>query len=56
VIHAASASYYPEEYHVWEKSIYDGLSFDVDHFLSSPAFSTAEFKIGEERILVLEPL
>ena len=48
--------YYPEEYRVWEKSTCDGLSFDVDHFLDSPAFSTAEFKIGEERILVVEPL
>lgn len=48
--------YYPEEYRVWEKSTCDGLTFDVDHFLDSPAFSTAEFKIGEERILVVEPL
>jgi hypothetical protein len=48
--------YYPEEFRVWEKSTCDGLTFDVDSFLDSPGFSTAEFQIGEERILVVEPL
>ena len=48
--------YYPEEFRVWEKSSCDGLTFDVDSFLDSPAFSTAEYKIGDERILVVEPL
>lgn len=48
--------YYPEEYRIWEKSTCDGLIFDPDRFLDSPCFSTAEYQIDEERILVVEPL
>ena len=48
--------YYPEEFRIWEKSTCDGLIFDAERFLDSPAFSTAEYQIGEERILVVEPI
>lgn len=48
--------YYPEAYKVWESSSCDGLIFDVDRFLNSPVFCTMEFKTGEERVLVVEPL
>jgi beta-galactosidase/beta-glucuronidase len=48
--------YYPEEFRVWDQSTCDGLIFDIDRFLDSPTFSTAEFQIGDDRILVVEPL
>lgn len=48
--------YYPEEFRIWDSSTCDGLIFDADRFLDSPAFSTAEYRIGEDRILVVEPL
>ena len=41
------ARYYPEEYHVWEQSLCDGLTFDPDHFLASPIFMVEEVDLGE---------
>ena len=45
--------YYPEEYRIWEKSICDGLHFDTDRFLDSPAFSVEEVKLGDEVALLI---
>jgi hypothetical protein len=48
-------TYYPEEYRAWDQSTCDGLIFDFDLFLDSPAFSTDEFQIGEDRVLIVDP-
>jgi hypothetical protein len=47
--------YYPEEYRVWEKSLCDGLIFDVDRFLDSPSFSVDEVKLGNRVALLVSP-
>jgi hypothetical protein len=46
--------YYPEEYAVWEKSVCDGLIFDIDRFLGSPSFSVEE-AVGDEKALIVAP-
>ena len=45
--------YYPEEYRVLEQSTCDGLHFDPDHFLDSPAFSVEEVDLGDEVALLV---
>ena len=45
--------YYPEEYRVWEKSHCDGLIFDEDRFLDSPAFSVEEVTLGDLKALIV---
>ncbi len=45
--------YYPEEARVWEHSTCDGLIFDTDHFLDSPAFSVEEVNLGDEVVLLV---
>ena len=45
--------YYPEEYRIWEKSICDGLYFDPDRFLDSPAFSVEEVDLGDQVALLV---
>lgn len=47
--------YYPGEYAVWEKSHCDGLIFDTDRFLDSPAWSVEEVKIGDKVALIVAP-
>lgn len=48
-------NYYPEEYAVWEKSTCDGLDFDCDHFLDSPAMETVEVRVGNKVALLVRP-
>lgn len=45
--------YYPEEYRVWEKSTCDGLHFDTDRFLDSPALWVEEVKLGDQVALLV---
>lgn len=45
--------YYPEAYQAWEKGTCDGLIFDADRFLDSPAWSVEEVKLGASRVAVL---
>jgi hypothetical protein len=45
--------YYPEEYRAWEKTTCDGLIFDTDRFLDSPAFSVEEVKLGDQVALLV---
>lgn len=45
--------YYPEEYRVWEKSVCDGLHFDVNRFLDSPVFAVEEIKLPGEAVLLI---
>lgn len=40
--------YYPEAYAAWEKSLCDGLIFDVDRFLDSPSLWVEEVELGDE--------
>jgi len=48
-------SYYPEAYAVWEKTLCDGLIFDTDRFLDSPAWSVEEIDLGDRRALIVAP-
>jgi len=45
--------FYPDEYKAWEKTTCDGLIFDTDRFLDSPAFSVEEVKLGNEVALLV---
>jgi hypothetical protein len=45
--------YYPEEYRVWEKSTCDGLIFDTDRFLDSPAISIEEVKLDDQQVALI---
>lgn len=45
--------YYPDEYRVWERSSCDGLIFDTDRFLDSPAFFTDEVSLGHRVALLV---
>ena len=45
--------YYPEEYRVWEKSTCDGLNFDTDRFLDSPAISVEEVKLDDQQVALI---
>ena len=47
--------YYPEEYRVWEKSLCDGLNFDTDRFLDSPAFFVEEVTLGRQVACLVAP-
>jgi hypothetical protein len=44
-----------EAYQAWEKSLCDGLIFDVNRFLDSPSFSVEEVQLGDERVLLVAP-
>ena len=46
-------TYYPEAYQAWEKSLCDGLIFDVDRFLDSPSWSVEEVTIGRHKALII---
>lgn len=48
--------YYPEAYATWEKSLCDGLIFDTDRFLDSPAWSVEEIDLGECKCLIVAPM
>ena len=45
--------YYPEAYQAWEKSLCDGLIFDVDRFLGSPSLWVEEVKLDDEVALLV---
>jgi hypothetical protein len=45
--------YFPEEYRVWEKSLCDGLVFDPDRFLDSPAWHVEEVELGDTKALIV---
>ena len=47
--------YYPEAYQAWEKSYCDGLIFDTDRFLDSPALYVEEVSLGEQKALLIAP-
>jgi hypothetical protein len=47
--------YYPDEYRVWEQSHCDGLIFDTDRFLDSPAFSVDEIALADQIALLIAP-
>lgn len=47
--------YYPEDYAMWERSHCDGLIFDTDRFLDSPAWSVEEVTIGDKVALIVSP-
>jgi hypothetical protein len=47
--------YWPEEYKAWEGSLCDGLIFDPDRFLDSPAFSVDEVKLGDTVAVLVAP-
>lgn len=42
-----------EEYRVWEKSVCDGLHFDPDRFLNSPAWSVEEIELNGSKALIV---
>jgi len=45
--------FYPDEYRAWEKSTCDGLIFDTDRFLDSPAFAVEEVELGGQVALLV---
>ncbi len=47
--------FYPEAYAAWEKSLCDGLIFDTDRFLDSPAWSVEEIDLRERKALIVAP-
>jgi hypothetical protein len=47
--------FYPEEYRAWEKTTCDGLIFDTDRFLDSPAFSVEEITLADKVALLVAP-
>lgn len=47
--------YYPELYRAWESTSCDGLRFDPDAFLESPAWCLDEFQTAESVVLVITP-
>ena len=47
--------FYPEEYQAWEKTTCDGLIFDTDRFLDSPAFSVEEITLADKVALLVAP-
>jgi hypothetical protein len=46
---------WPDLYAVWEKTPMDGLRFDVDAFLDSPAWVTEELQLGSDCVLLVLP-
>lgn len=48
-------TYFPELYRLWESAHCDGLRFDPDDFLDSPAWSVDEYRIGDEVVLIVSP-
>lgn len=46
-------TYYPEEHEVWDKSLCDGLMFDPERLLDSPALSVAEIRIDNQVALLI---
>lgn len=47
--------FYPDEYRAWEKTTCDGLIFDTDRFLDSPALSVEEVRLGDQVALLVAP-
>lgn len=47
--------YWPDLYALWEKTPMDGLRFDVDAFLDSPAWVTEELQLGADCVLLVLP-
>ena len=47
--------FYPDEYRAWEKTTCDGLIFDTDRFLDSPAFSVEEITLADAVALLVAP-
>ena len=47
--------FYPDEYRAWEKTTCDGLIFDTDRFLDSPAFSVEEIALADKVALLVAP-
>jgi hypothetical protein len=47
-------SYYPNEYKAWEESHCDGLIFDVDRFLDSPAWDVEEVNLADKAVLLVK--
>jgi hypothetical protein len=47
--------YYPDLYRAWESTPCDGLRFDTDQFLDSPAWCLDEFQTSEGVVLVIGP-
>ena len=45
--------FYPDEYRAWEKTTCDGLIFDTDRFLDSPAFSVEEIALADKVALLV---
>lgn len=45
--------YYPQEFRAWEKTTCDGLIFDADRFLDSPAFAVEEVDLGAQVALLV---
>ncbi len=45
--------FYPDEYAMWKKSQCDGLIFDTDSFLDSPALQAEEIKFGDKAVLLV---
>jgi hypothetical protein len=45
--------FYPDEYRAWEKTTCDGLIFDTDRFLDSPAFCAEEIDLGDQVALLV---
>lgn len=47
--------YYPELYRAWESSPCDGLIFDTDRFLDSPAWTVVEVHLGARVAVLVAP-
>ncbi|MCX6924927.1 MAG: hypothetical protein NT154_17195 [Verrucomicrobia bacterium] len=45
--------FYPVEYRAWEKTTCDGLIFDTNRFLDSPAFAIEEIQLGDQVALLV---
>ncbi len=45
--------FYPDEFRSWEKTTCDGLIFDTDRFLDSPALSVEEVRLGDQVALLV---
>lgn len=47
--------FYPEAFAIWEKTLCDGLVFDTDRFLDSPAWSVEEVRLAASVALIVAP-
>jgi len=48
-------TYYPELYRAWESTPCDGLIFDTDRFLDSPAWTVVKVKFGSRVAVLVAP-